>query len=216
MKAVILILAALVAQSTQQCSNTPTYTEKIDPVVCPKANILLPNYENVQNYYSCSLASNNSYIVTPLECGTGTYFSYVLQSCQACSSYLPTAKCGSLPYNASCVAMDSVAPTTTTEAPGESTTSSTTTTTVAPTTTTTEAPGETTTTSALPEPSTESPATTTTNSDDIITPSGTTVSVPQPPSPTENDGVPTPVTPAPTAPNLNDHPPTANAIPSAR
>ncbi|XP_017103041.2 peritrophin-55 [Drosophila bipectinata] len=219
MKTVILVLAAFVAvnaQTYQECNRTPQYTQEISPVVCPAAGLMLPIYSNAQTYYKCTTVAGRVSPI-PTNCSNSNYFSYPLQGCQPCASYLPSAPCSSLAFGPNCVDINSaeetttVAPTTTTAAPTETTTTTTTTTTASPTTTTTAA---TTTTQSVPTPPTESDTTSTpSGSDDVITPSGTTISVPQPPSPNDSN-VPTPNTPYPTAPIIVVSPPTITAAPS--
>ncbi|EDV42212.1 uncharacterized protein Dana_GF17868 [Drosophila ananassae] len=216
MKTVILVLAAFVAVNAQQCDRTPIYTQEISPVVCPAAGLSLPIYTNPQAYYKCTtVAGRISPIAT--NCTNNNYFSYPLQGCQPCNSYLPTGPCSSLAFGPTCVDINTaddpttIAPTTTTVAPTTTTSADTTTTT---TTTTTAAP--TTTTPSVPTPPSESDTTATpSGSDDVITPSGTTISVPQPPSPNDSN-VPTPNTPIPTAPIIIDSPPTVTEAPTAK
>ncbi|XP_001358452.3 peritrophin-55 [Drosophila pseudoobscura] len=231
MKTVIFVLAAIVAVNAQNtCYRTPVYTEKIDPIVCPKAGIKLPNYENASTYYQCGSVGTNGSLTS---CATENYFSYVMQSCGPCESYLPSTICSALPFNATCVPIGSATtapPATTgtaTTATGSTATGSTATaTTVAPSGSTastaaptgnvttaaptTQAPS---TTSAVPEPPTDAPGSTTAGNSGDDTPSGTTIFIPQPPSPGESN-VPTPVTPVPTAPNIEVTPPTVKDPPT--
>ncbi|XP_017144619.2 peritrophin-55 [Drosophila miranda] len=230
MKTVIFVLAAIVAVNAQNtCSRTPVYTEKIDPVVCPKAGIKLPNYANASTFYQCGSVGTNG---TLTSCATENYFSYVMQTCGPCDSYLPSTICSALPFNATCVPIESAttaAPATTASTATTATTatgSTATTTTVAPSVSTastaaptsndttaaptTEAPS---TTSAVPESPTEASDSTTAGGSADEAPSGTTIFIPQPPSPGESD-VPTPVTPVPTAPNIEVTPPTVQSAPA--
>ncbi|SPP80390.1 peritrophin-55 [Drosophila guanche] len=200
MRTVIFVLAAIVAVNAQSsCVRTPVYTEKIDPINCPKAGIKLPNYENAQTYYQCAKVGGTGTLTT---CPNSGYFSYVLQNCASCDSYIPSTTCSALPFKATCVPIGATTPAVTTPAP--STTGSATTADAGKTTAgvTTAAP---TTTVAMPGPPTDSGISTNAPGD---TPSGTTIFIPQPPSPGESN-VPTPVTPVPTAPNLDPTPPTA-------
>ncbi|XP_026847420.1 peritrophin-55 [Drosophila persimilis] len=219
MKTVIFVLAAIVAVNAQNtCYRTPVYTEKIDPVVCPKAGIKLPNYENASTFYQCGSVGTTG---TLTSCATENYFSYVMQTCGPCESYLPSTICSALPFNATCVPIGSA-----TTAPPATTGSTATATTVAPSVSTastaaptgnvttaaptTQAPS---TTSAVPEPPTDAPGSTTAGDSGNDTPSGTTIFIPQPPSPGESN-VPTPVTPVPTAPNIEVTPPTVQNAPA--
>ncbi|BFF92798.1 peritrophin-55 [Drosophila madeirensis] len=215
MRTVIFVLAAIVAVNAQSsCVRTPVYTEKIDPINCPKAGIKLANYENAQTYYQCAKVGGTGTLTT---CPNSGYFSYVLQNCASCDSYVPSATCSALPFNATCVPIGATTPGATT--PGATTPGATT---AAPTTvgsTTPQAAANTTaavttaaptTTAGVPQPPTDADTGTTAAGD---TPSGTTIFIPQPPSPGESN-VPTPVTPVPTAPNLDPTPPTAPEAPA--
>ncbi|XP_053945909.1 peritrophin-55 [Anastrepha ludens] len=209
MKSVFTLVCILSAAhyATADCGALKTYTTKLIPACDPNdLYIKWPNYANQSTYYVC-LAVGYAELIP---CPSGDYFTYVMQQCSPCDSYIPAVQCKDLKTEntPNCVAIDNSTTSTTTSSPTPIYPSTKNTTTGASTTTT--ASTTVSTTVVTPPTAKASTASSSSSSSTSTTSSTTTTAFPAPPTPaTTAAGVPVPPTPAPTPPTIVEEPPMA-------